>query len=570
MSIQWMLDSRGLFDTAPPNPRTKLDNNATLLVSWWATGFSLAIIVTRVFGRYVRTERFFMEDKVMLAGVIPLLIRMACVHVILIWGTNNVKTAGLSAENINHRVVGSKLVLVARIFYAVFIWTAKFTVCEFLKRVSGMIWRRSLDIFRKSLYYFLASTLLAVVIATLAECTPFAHYWQVIPDPGPKCRLGYANLIVMGTCDVITDLLLVAFPIPFIMMTHMPLKRKAALVVLFALSLILVAITLYRVPSVIWHDGEQQYRSLLASLEILVATAVSNAVVIGSFVRDKGLKKNKFKKALASASVSENMDYSSFRRQTITHHQWGSDSDLAAGLGIRLEPELCSSDRDLPRPAPVAAPYHTLTGRPGGLLNPNWSFTQRPLGGMDDDRTSTTGSLDIKVSPHEYIQTNLSPPHGLLPREVSSPTQLSIFDVGGLLSAPTPTTAYPSHYTDQPRHGSSGSGISAVQDFGAAISSPDSPNPDPDLAPDPNAAATTTYHRHRHPSSASLPYASPRAGGLRRTSLSLNRRRASSVHFSEFPDSPVPSYRSQPDVSAPIPEGDDVELQDVGGLLSRR
>ncbi|RAK73224.1 putative integral membrane protein Pth11-like [Aspergillus fijiensis CBS 313.89] len=560
MSIQWMLDSRGLFDSTPPNPRTKLDNNSTLLVSWWATGFSLAIIVTRVCGRYVRTERFFMEDKVMLAGVIPLLIRMACVHVILIWGTNNTKTAGLSTENIDHRVVGSKLVLVARIFYAVFIWTAKFTICEFLKRVSGMIWRRSLDIFRKSLYYFLASTLLAVVIATLAECTPFDHYWQVVPDPGPKCRLGYANLIVMGTCDVITDLLLVAFPIPFIMMTHMPLKRKASLVILFALSLILVAITLYRVPSVIWHDGEQQYRSLLASLEILVATAVSNAVVIGSFVRDKGVKKNKFKKALASASVNENMDYSSFRRQTITHHQWGSDSDLAAGLGIRLKPELCSSDRDLPRPAPVAAPYHSLTGRPAGLLNPSWSFPQRP-GGMDDDHTSTTGSLDIKVSPHEYIETNISPPHRM-PREVSSPTQLSIFDVGGLLNAPTPTTAHPSHYPDhQPRH-SSGSSKSAIYDFGATVSSSGSP----DLNPDPNAA----YHHHALPSSPVAPNSSSRPGGLRRSSLASNRRRGSSVHFSDSPESPVPSYRSQPEVSTPIPEGDDVELQDVGGLLSRR
>ncbi|RAL12926.1 putative integral membrane protein Pth11-like [Aspergillus homomorphus CBS 101889] len=552
MSIQWMLDTRGLLTTTPPDPRTRLDNNATLLVSWWATGFSLAIIVTRVCGRYVRTERFFMEDKVMLAGVIPLLIRMACVHLILIWGTNNTKTAGLSAENIDHRVVGSKLVLIARISYAVFIWTAKITVCEFLKRVSGMIWRRSLNIFRKLLYYFLASTLLAVVIATLAECSPFYRYWQVVPDPGPKCRLGYANLVVMGTCDVITDLLLVAFPIPFIMMTHMALKRKAALVVLFALSLILVAITLYRVPSVIWHDGEQQYRSLLASLEILVATAVSNAVVIGSFVRDKGVKKNKFKKALASASVSENLDYSSFRRQTITHHQWGSDSDLAAGLGMRLKPEMCSSDRDLPRPAPVAAPYHSLAGRPG-LLNPNWSFAPRP-GGMEDDRTSTTGSLEIKVSPLEYIETNISPRR--IP-EASSPTQLSIFDAGGLLNAPTPTTTHPSQHLIQPRH-SSGSGTSAVYDFGAAA-----PASSLDLTPD---EANATYHPPRSSSSISC---SSRSGGYRWNSLPPNRR-MSSVHFSDPSNSPVPSYRSQPDWTGPIPESEDVELQDVGGLLSRR
>ena len=180
-----------------------------------------------------------------------------------------------------------------------------------------MIWRRSLRLFLQFLYYFLASTLVAVLIATLAECQPFDHYWQVVPDPGPQCRLGYANLITMGACDVITDILLVAFPIPLIVMSNMPMKRKVSLVVLFALSLILVGITCYRVPSVIQHNGSQQYRTLLASLEILAATAVSNAVVIGSFVRDKGVKKAKYKKAQGSASVSESLDHTTVRRATI-------------------------------------------------------------------------------------------------------------------------------------------------------------------------------------------------------------------------------------------------------------
>ena len=55
----------------------------------------------------------------MMASVIPLLIRMAFVHVVLLWGTNNTKTAGLAMEEIRHREIGSKLVLAARIFYAI-------------------------------------------------------------------------------------------------------------------------------------------------------------------------------------------------------------------------------------------------------------------------------------------------------------------------------------------------------------------------------------------------------------------------------------------------------------------
>ena len=126
MSCLWLLLKRWLnghdnnmilYSEIPPDHQTKDQTNPTLLVSWWATIFSLAIIITRLCGRYVRIERFFPEDKVMMASVVPLMARMALVHVILIWGTNNTKTDGMLADEIGRREIGSKLVLAARIFY---------------------------------------------------------------------------------------------------------------------------------------------------------------------------------------------------------------------------------------------------------------------------------------------------------------------------------------------------------------------------------------------------------------------------------------------------------------------
>ncbi|KAL2869378.1 putative integral membrane protein Pth11-like [Aspergillus lucknowensis] len=542
-----MFEPRGLYSSIPPEIRTRLDDNPTLLVSWWATGVSLAIIITRVSGRYVRIERLFREDMVMMASIIPLLIRMAFVHVVLIWGTNNTQVEGLTEEEIQHRIIGSKLVLISRIFYAIFIWSAKLTVCEFLNRIAGITWRRSVRVFLVFIYYFLASTLVAVVIATLAECQPFHHHWQVIPDPGPQCRSGYANLITMGACDIFTDLLLVAFPIPLIMMTNMSAKRKASLVTLFALSLILVGITGYRIPAVIQHKGSQQYRSLLASLEILAATAVSNVVVISSFVRDKGVKKPKYKNTLGSASVNESLDYSSARRATITHHQWGSDSDLARDMGIRLDPGLISHQPTEPGPASIVT----------GGLDPNWSFGRTPE--FDDDDTSTSNSLDIKVSPHEYVRSTdktRRPSNGSV---VSSPDEVPIFDVGGLLTQPTPPSTshrIPRHNTQSSTNNtqrfSDASGPS-LQDVGGLLSASE------DISP--LTHSPSQYHPH---SSLNI----PRPGGLRRPSQ--GRRRGSSVHFSDSPDSPISSSRTQSGVSAPIFENtDEFELRDVGGLLSK-
>jgi len=54
----------------------------------------------------------------MALSIIPLLIRMGFIHVVLLWGTNNVAAQDMSSEEIQHRAVGSRMVLGARIFYA--------------------------------------------------------------------------------------------------------------------------------------------------------------------------------------------------------------------------------------------------------------------------------------------------------------------------------------------------------------------------------------------------------------------------------------------------------------------
>ncbi|PGH09891.1 hypothetical protein AJ80_07601 [Polytolypa hystricis UAMH7299] len=325
-----------LYSDTPPTPQMRVQTNPTLLVSWWCTGCALVIIILRIGGRCSRTRKLFPEDWIMILSVIPLVARMVLVNFVLSWGTNNVISENFTDDEIRRRENGAKLVLTARIFYALFIWTAKFTVSEFLKRLTSQIWRRAFQNVLQFIRYFLAVTFVMVVIATLTECQPFYRHWQVYPDPGPKCRLGYAHLITMGAFDIVTDLLLIAFPIPLILISTMTTKRRVSLTCLFALSSILIAITCYRIPSVIKSNGNQQHRSLIASIEILAATAVSNAIVIGSFIRDRGLKKRKYN----GGGSTNGLDGRVPSRTTLTYHQWGSDADLACDVGMRLEPEL--------------------------------------------------------------------------------------------------------------------------------------------------------------------------------------------------------------------------------------
>ncbi|KAM5475741.1 hypothetical protein MauCBS54593_001433 [Microsporum audouinii] len=435
-----------------------------------------------------------------------------------------------------------------------YIWTAKFTIAEFLGRITAQIWRRSFQYVLQIIRFFLAATFIAVLITTLTECQPFDHYWQVTPDPGPQCRQGYAQLITMGTCNVVTDLLLVMFPIPIIHLSAMPTGRKISLTLLFTLPLILVAITCYRIPSVISHRGSQQYRTLLASLEILAAAAVSNAIVIGSFVRDRGLKKQKFK----AASFSESLEQTTSRRATITHHHWGSDADLVSDLGIRLDPSLRPLSYQKIRPAPVAV----LPKR--GSVDRNWQFpsSQMPV---DDDRTSTSDSLSgLKAHPYEYIETNTRPAarrsNSGTPSKYISLSKVSLNDVGGLLDPPkaqegpisppaainmTPPNALPEPQEPRTRNHL----FRTVAGFLSSSSSGSSPS---QSSPSPNTSSRALPNFSRPTLNTSY-----LASGARTAPAD---RRTSSPAVSPGDARPRNDSPGEPGVP---------ELQDLGGLLNR-
>lgn len=438
------------LSVALPAHQTKNDMNPTLLVSWFCTILSLVIIVIRLLGRWVRTERLFREDKVMFWSIIPLLARMAFVHVILIWGTNNTVTLGLTDAEIQHRAVGSKLVLPARILFATYIWITKITILEFLQRLVAQSWHRSYEIGMRVVYGFLAITYVACVISTLTECQPFSHYWQVVPDPGSACRAGLAQLVTMGVCEIITDLVLVLFPIPLVISSGMVMKRKVSMILLFLLSLILVAITAYRIPSTIHRNASQQYRSLLASLEILASTGVANAIVIGSFLRDRGVKKAKFRAASVDGSVlSRTPTAPQSRTKSIAQHHWGSDEDLVRDIGICVKPSLQHGTvaTDGPRLAPVAEVTSVGDRNPGHRpvktgVDAEWTFNKRASRQRrrrsSDGSSFTSTSSDVKL---RELQSQMDEP--VSPGAEDRPRKMSFFDVGGLVDSPPAMTRPP-------------------------------------------------------------------------------------------------------------------------------
>ena len=210
---------------------------------------------------------------------------------------------------------------------------------------------------------------------------------------------------------------------------------------LFGLSLILVGITSYRIAAVIDRHADQRFRSLLASLEILAAAAISNALVLGSFVRDRGVKKQRFRFGSVGGNSSMNAS-SGARKGIITARTWGSEADLVGDMGIRCNPELSVAETaDGYRRAPLCIP----TASHAKALTPNPANKDMMFRGRRSDETDDT---DLR----EDIATDVGKAPN--PADVVTPRKMSFFDVGGLLDArgetPSPRRPVPTYQS----HGS--------------------------------------------------------------------------------------------------------------------
>lgn len=218
----------------------------------------------------------------------------------------------------------------------------------------------------------------------------------------------------MGTADIITDVLLVCFPIPIVWRSQMPIKRKLLLVFLFSFSVALIIITGMRMPHVISHHGRQQYRTVWASAEILASAAVSNAVILGSFVRDKGIKKNKYR-----VNTMDSISRADTRRTMMESYHRDSEEILFYQMGCRMPKNLRSAQSPLPRPAPVAQSAAAFRNPPTYL---------------DKAFMSPADTSDNQPSPHDSAdalrKTSSSPPS-----TGSSGQSVSLYDVGGLLGS---------------------------------------------------------------------------------------------------------------------------------------
>lgn len=282
------------------------------------------------------------------------------------------------------------------------LWTLKFTTLEFLNRLAGASMKKVYKLLITILRCLLAASFVAIIVSDLAECRPISHYWQIVPDPGPQCRQGVAQLLTMGVCSAVIDVILIIFPIPIIVSTRIPTKRKILLALLFCFGFLTVGVTIYRIPKTIEQHGDQVVRSMWASIELLAATAVANLVALGSFLRDSGIRKIKFRPDYHSSGATSRQQVQGGTKsdwhQAEGEHRTKSDNDQWAD-GKLADTALRSSSNNGARHSQSAS---------GGGVSPTQSHDSLIQSDRGSSQAAAVLGLETPRSPERVVPAGMS------------------------------------------------------------------------------------------------------------------------------------------------------------------
>ncbi|KAF8540184.1 hypothetical protein BDD12DRAFT_834157 [Trichophaea hybrida] len=263
-----------------------LTDTTALIVTYIVYAVCTILIIVRLYATWARSRQWKGDDYWMILALAILTTRAVSTTLVLEYKTSNVDhPERLPPEEVRRRVFGSKLVILTRTCYAVFIWAMKFCVLSFYSRLVEQL--RHYQRFIYPIWWLLVATFTGSILSTYLECRPFNHYWQVVPDPGHKCTYSEGQLYTTGACNLFTDMVLLGFIMPIIWQLNLPLRTKLHIASLFSLGIIVMIITIIRLPFVVGNQALQQWRTMFANGEVLASCIVANAPVLYRIIKDR-------------------------------------------------------------------------------------------------------------------------------------------------------------------------------------------------------------------------------------------------------------------------------------------
>ncbi|KAM3422229.1 hypothetical protein BST61_g2594 [Cercospora zeina] len=245
---------------------------------WMEYAISMFFLAVRFFSRWKMfgPKNFDLGDA--FAGLAAVMYTLGTVgiYVSTVFGNNvglnDVTAMEIPDHMIPKMVIGSKVAFTLWYWYITLLWSLKgVLLMVYIKLGTGI--DRQEQIMRVVCTFTILAYVASILCQTLV-CTPMSKSWQVKPYPGDTCVLRRLNYIVIAILHGLTELAIIAVPMPILFRVKVKLSRKLVLLLLCSLGFFCIIATILRA-----------YYSLLSLETIAISLRwTSREICVGTMV----------------------------------------------------------------------------------------------------------------------------------------------------------------------------------------------------------------------------------------------------------------------------------------------
>ncbi|KAG6191054.1 hypothetical protein E4U36_001082 [Claviceps purpurea] len=220
-----------------------MDFNTSLLIESWALYVAgVLIVAARFISRRIKLGKWrhlMLDDYLMLFALVNFTGVVISINEVAKNGSNYMSpeaAAALTPEGVHNAIYGSVMTFVLEIFTITGTWTIKACLLILYARLTrGTLAQQNLMVKIASVYCGL-TYVVVILLFLFFWCHPTYEYWAV-PVRIDQCATYYNHMIFTTACNISSDLLLLVIPVPIILKTHLPRKRKIILIFILGLGI---------------------------------------------------------------------------------------------------------------------------------------------------------------------------------------------------------------------------------------------------------------------------------------------------------------------------------------------
>ncbi|KAL5113499.1 hypothetical protein ACEQ8H_008635, partial [Pleosporales sp. CAS-2024a] len=164
---------------------------------------------------------------------------------------------------------------IATILWGVEMLLLKYSICCLYLRVFPNVW------LKRGLFVFMAFTgcfVVPLLFTAAIRCNPVRAQWDLEAARTATCLDWLIILKMTVVYEVIAEIVLFALPIPIVAQLQMALAKKAQLMVFFGLGLVIIGVSIARVPFLkgVVDQSDQTYTIVGTSMSTFIASGLGH------------------------------------------------------------------------------------------------------------------------------------------------------------------------------------------------------------------------------------------------------------------------------------------------------